>query len=211
MKILIACEYSGIVRDAFIAQGHDARSCDILPTERPGPHYQGDVTELLDKAWDLIIAHPPCTYLCNSGVRWLHTEKGRWEKLEEAAAFFRLFLDVNCPRVCIENPVMHRYARERLHGKKQTQSIQPFQFGHPESKRTCLWLKGLEPLRPTKVLDLPGCGYWENQTPSGRNKLAPSPDRAKLRSATYSGIADAMAAQWGRPQRIQKTFEELSR
>jgi len=203
MRVLIACEYSGTVRDAFIAQGHDAMSCDILATERPGPHHEGDVREVLADDWDLIIAHPPCTYLCNSGVRWLYTEDGRWEKLDEAAAFFRLFLDADCPRVCIENPVMHKHALERIGGRRFDQSIQPYEFGHPESKRTCLWLRGLPALRPTDILEVPASGHWENQTAGGYNKLGPSPDRWKIRSATYQGIADAMADQWGTPQPVQ--------
>ena len=116
MKVLVACEYSGTVRDAFINAGHDAMSCDILPTERPGPHYQGDVRELLIEKWDLIIAHPPCTYLCNSGVCHLHKDPARWERLDHAAAFFKLFLDVDCPHVAIENPIMHKYGKQRIGG-----------------------------------------------------------------------------------------------
>ena len=208
MKILIACEYSGVVRDAFLAAGHDATSCDILPTESPGPHHCGPVEELLSDPWDMIIAHPPCTYLCNSGVRWLHTDPGRWAKLRHAAEFFRLFLDHSCPRICIENPVMHKYARELIGGQRFTQSIQPWEFGHPESKRTCLWLKGLPFLCKTKILPLPASGHWENQTPSGRNKLAPGPERAKIRSATYPGIGHAMADQWKESIFMQKEFIE---
>lgn len=196
MKILVACEYSGIVRDAFLAAGHDATSCDILPTESPGPHYCGPVEDLLSDPWDMIIAHPPCTYLCNSGVCWLHTDPSRWEKLYHASQFFRLFLEHSCPKICIENPVMHKYARELIGGHRCTQSFQPWEFGHPESKRTCLWLKGLPLLRKTKILTKPANGRWDNQTPSGCNKLGPSPDRAKIRSATYPGIAEAMANQW---------------
>ena len=220
MRVLVACEYSGAVRDAFIAQGHDAMSCDILATERPGPHHEGDVREVLADDWDLIIAHPPCTYLCNSEVSWLHEKKGghadgieklraadrvkeRWANLDEGAAFFRLFLDADCPRVCIENPVMHKYAVERIGGVRQSQSIQPYEFGHPVSKRTCLWLRGLPLLRPTDILEKPASGLWDNQTPSGRCNLPPGPDRWKLRSATYQGIADAMADQWGTPQPVQ--------
>jgi len=208
MKILIACEYSGVVRDAFLAAGHDATSCDILPTESPGPHHCGPVEELLSDPWDMIIAHPPCTYLCNSGVRWLHTDPGRWAKLRHAAEFFRLFLDHSCPRICIENPVMHKYARELIGGQRFTQSIQPWEFGHPESKRTCFWLKGLPFLCKTKILPLPASGHWENQTPSGRNKLAPGTERAKIRSATYPGIAQAMADQWKESIFMQKEFIE---
>jgi hypothetical protein len=209
MRVLVACEYSGTVRDAFIAQGHDAMSCDILATERPGPHHEGDVREVLADDWDLVIAHPPCTYLCNSGVRWLYTEDGRWEKLDEAAEFFRLFLDADCPRVCIENPVMSSHAIKRIGGVKQSQSVQPYEFGHPESKRTCFWLRGLPALRPTDILERPACGHWANQSSKtggngGKMPIEPrTPDRWKLRSATYQGIADAMADQWGAPQPVQ--------
>lgn len=209
MKVLVACEYSGVVRDAFSSRGHDATSCDTLPTDKAGKHYQGDVRDILDEPWDLIIAHPPCTYMCNSGVCWLHKDEGRWQKLDEAAEFFRLFLDSPCPRVCVENPVMHKYAVERIGGRRQSQSVQPYEFGHPHSKRTCLWLKGLPLLKPTEILEKPASGKWENQTPSGRCKLPPSPDRWKLRSKTYQGIADAMADQWnGEHQLTQKVFSD---
>lgn len=197
MRVLVACEYSGTVRDAFAALGHDAMSADLLPTETPGPHYQGDVMDVLEDGWDLMIAHPPCTYLANSGAHWLHRQEGRWASMEDGARFFRELLYAPIPRVAVENPVMHKYAIEII-GERQTQCIQPFEFGHPESKRTCLWLRGLWPLQPTEVLERPVSGHWENQTPSGQNKLGPSPDRWKIRSATYQGIADAMADQWGR-------------
>ena len=197
MKVLVACEYSGVVREAFRARGHDAMSCDTLPTEIPGPHYQGDVRDVLDDDWDLIIAHPPCTYLANSGVHCLHKDESRWAKLDEGAAFFKLFVDHPCKKICIENPVMHKYAIERIGGRKQSQTVQPYEYGHPASKRTCLWLKGLPILRPTNILERPESGVWENQTPSGRCKLGPGPERAKLRSKTFEGIAEAMAEQWG--------------
>lgn len=187
MKVLVACEYSGVVRDAFAARGHDAWSCDILPSEKPGNHMQGDVTSLLDLGWDLIIAHPPCTYLCNSGVRWLHESPERWGAMRAGADFFRLFLAAKCKRVCVENPIMHKYARERV-GGAHSQVIQPWQFGHGETKATCLWLKGLPLLTPTNIV-------------SGRegkcHKTPPSADRGKIRSRTYEGIGAAMAAQWG--------------
>lgn len=189
MRILIACEYSGVVRDAFIARGHDARSCDFLPTEKPGPHYQCDVREVLSLGWDLLIAHPTCTYLCNSGVRWLHTDPTRWAKMKEAAEFFR-FLDQYeaIPLRAIENPIMHGHALQIV-GRKATQYVQPWMFGHGESKATGLWLTGLPNLTPTNIVE-------------GReariHKMPPGPDRWKERSRTFQGIADAMAEQWGK-------------
>lgn len=149
MRVLVACEYSGTVRDAFISAGHDAISCDILPTDKPGPHYQGDVRDMLHERFDLIIAHPPCTYLCNSGVCHLHKDPARWAKLEDAAKFFKLFLDIDGPRVAIENPIMHKYGKGLIGGVNQTQVVQPWMFGHTETKATCLWLKGLPDLQPT--------------------------------------------------------------
>ena len=197
MKILIACEYSGTVRDAFLRRGHDAMSCDLLPTDAPGPHYQGDVSDIINNGWDMMIAHPPCTYMTNSGVTWLHRDPTRWEKLDQAAAFFSTLLNAPIPRIAIENPIMHKYAKERIGGIKQTQVIQPWMFGHMEQKATCLWLKGLPALTPTnnvkeQMLQLPASErqrlHW----------LPPSPDRWKIRSATYKGIAEAMAEQWGK-------------
>ena len=196
MKILIACEYSGVVRDEFIKRGHNAVSCDILASEAPGPHYQGDVLDILYNGWDMIIAHPPCTYLANSGVSWLHKDESRWTKLDNGASFFKLFLDHPCDRVAIENPIMHKYAIERIGGVKQTQTIQPYEYGHPETKRTCLWLKGLPPLRPTNnvkhIFDM-----LPNNERQRLHYLPPSADRQKLRSKTFFGIARAMAEQWG--------------
>jgi len=189
VKILIACEYSGVVRDAFLAKGHDALSCDLLPTEAPGPHYQGDVRDVLFDEWDMLIAHPPCTALCVSGNRWYAGSILR----EEALEFFRLFLDAPCDKICVENPVGVVSSKIR----PPTQYVQPWQFGHRESKATGLWLKGLPKLVPTEVLELPERGYWDNQTPSGQNRLGPSVDRGKIRSRTYEGIAAAMAEQWG--------------
>lgn len=196
MKVLVACEYSGRVRDAFIKNGHDAMSCDLLPTDADGPHYQGDVFDLDLTEFDLMIAHPPCTYLTNSGVSWLHKDPSRWDKLDDGAAFFKALLDAPVPRICIENPIMHKYAKERIGGAKQSQIVQPWMFGHMEQKATCLWLKGLPLLEPTKnvkseMMDLP-----DNQR-QRLHYLPPSADRWKLRSTTYQGIADAMAEQWG--------------
>lgn len=198
MKVLIACERSGTVRDAFLARGHDAMSCDLESTRTPGPHHQGDVRDVLDRDWDLIIAHPPCTYITNSSVGWLtNTPKNpsdgilygpaRWKALEEACAFFRLFLDAKCPRVVIENPIPHCHAM-KLIKTPYTQLIQPWMFGHGETKATCLWLQNAPPLMPTKIV-------------AGReqrlHRLGPSDDRQEIRSKSYQGIADAMADQWG--------------
>ena len=193
MKVLIACEYSGVVRDAFRALGHDAMSCDILPTEAPGPHYMGDVRDLAGERFDLLIAHPPCTYLAASGIHWNSRIPGRAEKTEEALEFFKMFLDWDCPRICVENPVGVASTRIR----PADQYIQPWYFGHNDSKKTGLWLKGLPLLQPTLVLPGDAKTRRDNQTPSGQNKLGPSPDRWKERSRTYQGIADAMALQWG--------------
>lgn len=198
-RVLVACEFSGTVRDAFIARGHDAMSCDLLPTERDGPHYQGDVRDVLDDGWDLMIAHPPCQYLAVSGIHWNNRIEGRREKSDQALAFVRTLLDAPIPRIALENPV----GIISTHIRKPDQIIQPWMFGHPFAKQTCLWLKGLSPLEPTEVLDPPALQAngksprWENQTATGQNKLGPSPDRWKLRSLTYPGIANAMADQWG--------------
>ena len=196
MRVLVACESSGVVRDAFRARGHFAMSCDLLPAERPGPHHQGDVRELLGQEWDLLIAHPPCTYLSVSGMHW--TTRGlRDPKLtEDALDLVRLFMDAPIERIAIENPVSVISSRIR----KPDQIIQPHQFGHDASKKTCLWLKNLPLLKPTQLVEpriIDGKPRWANQTDSGQNKLPPSKDRWRLRSKTYQGIADAMAAQWG--------------
>lgn len=196
MKVLVACEFSGTVRDAFIEAGHDAVSCDLLPTESPGPHIEGDVLDVLDSGWEMMIAHPPCTYLTNSGVRWLHERPERWAKLDAASRFFRALLGAPVPMIAVENPLPHKYAVERI-GRSYDQKIQPYEFGHPESKLTCFWLKGLPPLLPTDLLVRPSNGHWNNQTPSGQNRLAPGPDRWKERSRFYEGVATAMASQWG--------------
>lgn len=194
MKILVACEYSGRVRNAFIAKGHDAISCDLLNTDLTGPHYTGDVRDLLDQTWDMIIAHPPCTYLCNSGIRWLYMygssyypkDERRWENMREAAAFFRLFLDHPCKRIAIENPRPHKYAVDLI--GEPTQYIQPWEHGEGQTKQTGLWLKGLPKIVPSNVVEGRG------------NKIhyaSPGPNRSKERSETFLGIALAFAEQWG--------------
>jgi hypothetical protein len=188
--ILIACEQSGTVRDAFRARGYDAVSCDIAAAT--GPHYQGDVRDVLyAEPWALVIAHPPCTDLAASGARWF-PQKQADGRQAAAIEFFLEFARLPC-FWAIENPVG---IMSRLY-RKPDQIIQPWQFGHAESKATCLWLRGLPQLVPTNVLPKPASGRWNNQTPSGQNKLGPSPDRWMLRSKTYTGIADAMADQWG--------------
>lgn len=195
MKVLVACEYSGIVREAFAAKGHDAWSCDLLPTDIPGKHYQGDVKDILKEGWDLMIAHPPCTYLSNSGVMWLHRQEGRWEKMKEGALFFKSLFNTDIKKIAVENPVMHKYAKEII-GSNFTQSVQPYQFGHAEQKRTCLWLKGLPPLQDTNNVK----DHMMTLTKQERQRLhylPPSKDRWKIRSTTYKGIAQAMATQWG--------------
>lgn len=196
MKVLVACEYSGRVRDAFIAKGHDAMSCDILPTDAPGPHYQGDVLDVINDGWDLMVAHPPCTYLTNSGVSWLHKDPTRWAKLDEGAAFFKALLDAPIPKIAVENPIMHKYAKERIGGVKQSQVIQPWMFGHPEQKGTCLWLKGLPLLTETHNVK-EAMMLLSDAERQKLHWLPPSPERWKLRSTTYQGIANAMADQWG--------------
>ena len=195
LRVLVACEYSGTVRDAFAARGHDAMSCDILPTDKPGNHYQGDVREVLDDGWDLMICHPPCTYLSVSGIHWNNRGRG-WEETDKALDFVRLLLSANIPKIALENPVSIISSRIR----KPDQTINPHQFGHDASKRTCLWLKNLPKLSPTEIIAprmIEGKPRWGNQTDSGQNKLAPSKDRWKLRSTTYQGIAEAMAQVWG--------------
>ncbi|MFN6301951.1 MAG: DNA cytosine methyltransferase [Planctomycetota bacterium] len=183
MKVLIACEYSGRVRDAFRARGHDAMSCDLLPTDAPGPHYQGDVFDIINDGWDLMIAHPPCTHLAVSGAR--HFAAKQASGVQQAALdFVQRLLDAPIKRIALENPISIISSRIR----KPDQIIQPWQFGHGETKATCLWLKNLPRLMPTNIVD-------------GRSdrihKMPPSADRWKLRSTTYQGIADAMAIQWG--------------
>ncbi len=197
MRVLVACEFSGIVRDAFIAAGHTAMSVDLLPSERPGPHIQTDVLRFIAPGrWDMMIAHPPCTYLANSGVRWLYkggkaaefgeieADPDRYRLMRESAEFFRALLNAPIPHIAIENPIQHRHAQL----PRPDQIIQPWQFGHGEVKATCLWLKGLPKLVPTDIVD--------GRTPRVHH-ASPGPDRWKERSRTLPGIAAAMAAQWG--------------
>jgi hypothetical protein len=165
-------------------------SCDLLPTDIPGEHYQGNVLELLDWGWDLMIAHPPCTYLCNSGVSWLvgkNAQPERWQQMEAGARFFKQLFNAPIPHIAIENPIMHKYAVQII-GRRQNQVVQPYMFGHGESKATCLWLRNLPGLKPTDIVD----GREQRL-----HRLPPSPDRWKLRSTTYPGIAEAIAMQWG--------------
>jgi len=201
MKVLIACEFSGIVRDAFIAQGHDALSCDLLPTERPGPHYQGDVLELLSEDWDLMIAHPPCTRLANSGVRWLSSPpRGKtltqmWDDFEKGVLFYQKFQEAQIPRKAIENPIMHGYALMRI--KPSRSIVQPWWFGDRAFKATGFELTNLPPLVPTNKLVPPSPGTPEHSAWSSVFRESPGKDRWKNRSRTFPGIADAMAKQWG--------------
>ena len=187
MKVLVACEYSGRVRDAFLANGHDAMSCDLLPTEVPGPHYQGSVADVINEGWDLMICHPPCTHLAVSGARHFAAKKASGVQ-DEALDFVRLLLDAPIPRIALENPISVISSRIR----KPDQIIQPWQFGHGETKATCLWLRGLPLLIPTNIVD--------GREPKV-HMMPPGPDRWKNRSRTFEGIAKAMADQWGNPNR----------
>lgn len=191
MKVLVACEYSGTVRDAFIARGHDAISCDLLPSDRPGPHYQGDVFDIINDGFDLMIAHPPCTHLAVSGAAWF-AEKRADGRQQGAIDFFMDLANADIPRIAVENPVCIMSSVWR----KPDQIIQPWQFGHPESKATCLWLKGLPLLQQTDNVKALYDTLPKNQQ-QRLHYLPPSPDRWKLRSKTYEGIAQAMALQWG--------------
>lgn len=184
MKVLIACEYSGRVRDAFLAKGHDAMSCDLLPTESPGPHFQGDVFDIIHDGWDLMIAHPPCTYLAVSGIHWTKRGLRDPQLTEDALEFVQTLMDAPIESIALENPVSVISTRIR----KPDQIIHPYMFGDPYMKKTCLWLKGLQPLVPSNIVDGREQACW---------KAAPSPDRWKERSRTYPGIAQAMADQWG--------------
>lgn len=191
LKVLIACEYSGSVRDAFIRAGHNAMSCDLLPTDVPGPHYQGDVRDVLGEGWDLMVAHPPCTHLAVSGARWF---KNKVVEQADALDFVRLLLNAPIPHIALENPVSIISSRIR----QPDQIIQPWQFGHEATKTTCLWLKNLPALIPTNIV---GKGR-RHVTKSGKSlpewyNLPPSADRWKIRSQTFMGIAEAMADQWG--------------
>lgn len=187
MRVLVACEYSGRVRDAFRRHGHDAMSCDLLPTEVPGPHYQGPVEDVLNDGWDLMVAHPPCTYLARSGMHWTARGLRDPQLTEDALDFVRLLMDAPVDRWCIENPISIISCRIR----KPDQTIQPWEYGHGETKATCLWLHNLPRLRPTNCVE-------------GREErvllMPPGPDRWKERSRTYQGVADAMGQQWGNAQ-----------
>ena len=188
MNVLIACEYSGIVRSAFAALGHNAWSCDLLPTEIPGQHYQGDVRDLLKEEWDLMIAHPPCTHLAVSGARYFYRKQA---EQAEALEFVRLLMNAPIEHIAVENPISVISSRIR----KPDQIIQPWQFGHGETKATCLWLKNLPKLQPSNIVE----GREQRV-----HKMPPSPDRWKERSRTFPGIAEAMAAQWSRQQQGDK-------
>jgi len=193
-RVLVACEYSGRVRQAFRDRGFDAWSCDLLPSEDESPyHIVGDCLSLLDQGWDLMIAHPPCTYLAVSGLHWNKRDPSRAEKTEEALRFVQALMSAPIGKIAVENPVSCISSRIR----KPDQIIQPWWFGEDASKKTCLWLKGLPLLRATDRLPGDDKTRRANQTPSGQNKLGPSPDRWKERSRTYLGIAKAMASQWG--------------
>lgn len=193
MRILVACEYSGTVRDAFIKAGHDAMSCDLLETDSPGPHYQGDVMDVINDGWDIMIAHPPCTYLSVSGMHWTTRGLRDPQLTEDALDFVQKLLNAPIEKIALENPVSVISSRIR----KPDQIIQPWWFGDDASKKTCLWLKGLPKLTPTEMLPGDAKTRRGNQTASGQNKLPPSKDRWKERSKTYQGIANAMADQWG--------------
>jgi hypothetical protein len=196
MRVLVACEYSARVRDAFRRHGHDAWSCDLLDCEAdPRWHLQQPVEEVLGNDWDLLVAHPPCTHLAVSGAKHFAAKQASGVQ-QEALQFVRRLLDAPVPKIALENPISIISSCIR----KPDQIIQPYQFGHDASKKTCLWLKGLPLLKPTQMIApriVNGKQRWANQTDSGQNKLPPSKDRWKLRSKTYEGIADAMAAQWG--------------
>lgn len=222
MRILLGCEESGIVRDEFTKLGHDAWSCDFLPSRRPGKHIQADILTVLNDGWDMAIFFTPCTYLSNSGVHWLNRRPERWELMERDARLFKACMDAKIPKIANENPIPHKYALAII-GRKYDQIIQPHWFGDDASKQTCLWLKNLDPLQPTKYIEprwvccgavLPkgvgkyGCPNcegdnkplprWGNQTNSGQNKLTPSETRQRDRSETFPGIAKAMAQQWSK-------------
>lgn len=209
VRVLVACEFSGVVRNAFLARGFDAWSCDLRPSEdRSNRHIQDDVRRVLGDGWDLmVVAHPPCTRLCNSGVRWLNeAPPGRtlaelWSELDEGAALFSDLWNAPVPRVACENPVMHKHAKERIRNyRPPAQSVQPWQYGDWETKRTCLWLRGVDPLRPHfPTLDAAraGLGLPADAKPEARVwRMPPGPEREKERSRFFPGIAAAMADQW---------------
>lgn len=186
MDVLVACESSGRVRDEFKALGHNAWSCDIKPSERRGKHFQCDVRDVIHRGWDLMIGHPDCTRICNSGVQWLK-RRNLWKDLDEACEFFLTLWNAPIDKIGLENPIPHKYALQRI-GRKYDQIIQPWQFGHEETKATCLWLKNLPKLVPTNIVEGREGACW---------KMPPGPERAMERSRTYIGIARAIASQWG--------------
>jgi hypothetical protein len=194
MKMLVACEFSGIVREAFAKKGWDAWSCDLLPTELPGQHIQDDVLNHLNEDWDLMIAHPPCTYIANSGARWLFEKEGRWQRLSEATTFFKALLNAPIERIAIENPLPHKWGAEQI-GIKYAQKVQPYQFGTPQKKGICLWLKNLPLLQLTNILVPPKnkeeLKKWEKVW-----REPPGKDQWKNRSRTFPNIAEVMAEQW---------------
>lgn len=195
LRALIACEYSGTVRDAFSRRGWEAWSCDLLPSDRPGNHYHGDVRDILSEKWDIMVAHPPCTYLCNSGARWLFEKPGRWQQLDDGCAFFKLLLNAEIPHIAVENPWPHKWATERI-GRKPDCKVQPHEFGDKQKKTTCLWLKNLPPLMPTTYFQLPppnseSAKAWEMVW-----RMPPGENQAHKRSKTFEGMAEAMAEQW---------------
>ena len=202
MKVLVACEYSGRVRDAFIAQGHDAISCDLLPTDAPGPHYQGDVFDIINDGFDLMVAHPPCTRLTNAGVRWLREPpkdknlEDLWEDFFEGVDFYKRLRAVGIKKKAIENPVMNPYAKRRL-GNIERQVVQPWWFGEKTFKATGFELFGLPDLIPTNKLNVPKPGTEEHKAWSWVHRASPGPNRWKVRSTTTAGVAQAMADQWG--------------
>lgn len=199
MRVLVACEFSGTVRDAFLAHGHDATSADLYPSQVGGPHYQGDVRDILDKDWDLMVAHPPCTYLAKSGARWLRPngkiDPERFQQVKEGAGFFNEILAAPINKICVENPYMHKIGRSLL-SADPAQSVHPWQFGHMEQKETWLWLKNLPKLQPTNVvfnqmMELPIKEREKIWWSGSKN------NRGRKRSVFYTGIAAAMAEQWG--------------
>lgn len=195
MRVLVACEFSGRVRDAFLYRGHDAYSCDLLPTLStiyPSRHFVQDVRPLLRQRWDLVIGHPPCTYLANSGVSWLSGSRKRWEAMREACVFFLELLNANSPKVAVENPIQHRYAREII-GRPPSQYIQPFEYATPESKKTGLWLQRLPNLKPTNIVRSLGSFNFLPKDAGLKRDVT----RRYYHSITYIGIAEAMAEQWG--------------
>ncbi len=203
MRVLLGCEESGIVRDEFAKLGHDAWSCDIIPSRKPGKHYQCDIQEVLGDGWDMGIFFPPCTYMANSGNKHLYIDgkksngryEPRWNKMEDAANFFKMLWMSDIPLIGMENPIMHPYAKQII-GSEQTQTIQPYMFGHLERKATCLWLRGLPKLQETKNV-LQEMLLLPKNKQNKVHYMAPSPTRARDRSVTYLGIAQAMAEQWG--------------